>query len=57
MTLMTVGAAVRHGAADIAPTGHFGEWPVTSTGTRSLARLTQFVRMFTPVAAEGRCSR
>ena len=37
--------------------GHFGEWPVTSAGARSLARLTQFVRMFTPVAAKGRCSR
>ena len=41
----------------MARTGHFGEWPVTSAGARSLVRLTQFVRMFTPVAAEGRCSR
>jgi hypothetical protein len=36
---------------------HFGEWPVTSAGARSLARLMQFVRMFTPVAVEGRRSR
>ena len=46
-----------HTAARMVKKGHFGEWPVTSTGARSLARLTQFVRMFTPVAAKGRCSR
>jgi hypothetical protein len=53
---MTARVATR-APEDLANTGHFGEWPVTFSGARSLTRLTQFVRMFTPAAAEGRCAR